>query len=596
MSELLTKEDKRTKYCGEFRESDIGQKVCVMGWVQRARDLGSLIFIDLRDRSGIVQLAFDENTPKDVFDRAFAVRSEFGLCAKGSVRMRSSVNDTIPTGKVEIAVDGLKVLSAAETPPFEIVENSNVRPELRLKHRYLDLRRPDLQSNIINRAKIARITREYFADNGFIEIETPDLIAPTPEGARDYLVPSRVHHGKFYALPQSPQLYKQLLMLSGFDRYIQIARCFRDEDLRADRQPEFTQIDLEMSFVTQDDVISMTEGFLKKLFREFKGIELELPLQRMTYAEAMERFGSDKPDLRFGFEIKNLSSVLAGCGFKVFAGAVENKGSVRGINIKGGARFSRKEIDSLTEFVKTFKAKGLAWYKNNGGEISSSYAKFLTEEENAAIVKTLEIEEGDLALIVADKNSVVFDSLGALRCEVAKRMGLIDPSVFRLLWITEFPLLEYSEEDGRYYAKHHPFTMPMEEDIPMLETEPEKVRSIAYDIVINGTEAGGGSIRIHTPDIQNKMFKALGFTQEEANSKFGFLLEAFKYGTPPHGGLAFGLDRLTAILLGIRDYDIREVIAFPKVQNASELMTKCPTLPDPKALEELAIKPTDIEE
>ena len=596
MSELLTKEDKRTKYCGEFRESDIGQKVCVMGWVQRARDLGSLIFIDLRDRSGIVQLAFDENTQKDVFDRAFAVRSEFVLCAKGSVRMRSSVNDTIPTGKVEIAVDGLKVLSAAETPPFEIVENSNVRPELRLKHRYLDLRRPDLQSNIINRAKIARITREYFADNGFIEIETPDLIAPTPEGARDYLVPSRVHHGKFYALPQSPQLYKQLLMLSGFDRYIQIARCFRDEDLRADRQPEFTQIDLEMSFVTQDDVISMTEGFLKKLFREFKGIELELPLQRMTYAEAMERFGSDKPDLRFGFEIKNLSSVLAGCGFKVFAGAVENKGSVRGINIKGGARFSRKEIDSLTEFVKTFKAKGLAWYKNNGGEISSSYAKFLTEEENAAIVKTLEIEEGDLALIVADKNSVVFDSLGALRCEVAKRMGLIDPSVFRLLWITEFPLLEYSEEDGRYYAKHHPFTMPMEEDIPMLETEPEKVRSIAYDIVINGTEAGGGSIRIHTPDIQNKMFRALGFTQEEANSKFGFLLEAFKYGTPPHGGLAFGLDRLTAILLGIRDYDIREVIAFPKVQNASELMTKCPTLPDPKALEELAIKPTDIEE
>ena len=596
MSELLTKEDKRTKYCGEFRESDIGQKVCVMGWVQRARDLGSLIFIDLRDRSGIVQLAFDENTPKDVFDRAFAVRSEFVLCAKGSVRMRSSVNDTIPTGKVEIAVDGLKVLSAAETPPFEIVENSNVRPELRLKHRYLDLRRPDLQSNIINRAKIARITREYFADNGFIEIETPDLIAPTPEGARDYLVPSRVHHGKFYALPQSPQLYKQLLMLSGFDRYIQIARCFRDEDLRADRQPEFTQIDLEMSFVTQDDVISMTEGFLKKLFREFKGIELELPLQRMTYAEAMERFGSDKPDLRFGFEIKNLSSVLAGCGFKVFAGAVENKGSVRGINIKGGARFSRKEIDSLTEFVKTFKAKGLAWYKNNAGEISSSYAKFLTEEENAAVVKTLEIEEGDLALIVADKNSIVFDSLGALRCEVAKRLGLIDPSVFRLLWITEFPLLEYSEEDGRYYAKHHPFTMPMEEDIPMLETEPEKVRSIAYDIVINGTEAGGGSIRIHTPDIQNKMFRALGFTQEEANSKFGFLLEAFKYGTPPHGGLAFGLDRLTAILLGIRDYDIREVIAFPKVQNASELMTKCPTLPDPKALEELAIKPTDIEE
>ncbi len=593
MSQLLTNEDKRTKYCGEFRESDIGNRVCAMGWVQRARDLGSLIFIDLRDRSGIVQLAFDDSTARDVFDMAFSVRSEYVVCAKGVVRMRSSVNDTIPTGHIEIAVDELKILSSAQTPPFEIVENSNVRPELRLRHRYLDLRRPDLQGNIINRAKIARIAREYFADNGFVEIETPNLIAPTPEGARDYLVPSRVHHGKFYALPQSPQLYKQLLMLSGFDRYVQIARCFRDEDLRADRQPEFTQIDLEMSFVTQDDVISMTEGFLKKVFKEFKGIDLELPLQRMTYEEAMNRFGSDKPDLRFGFEIKDLSSVLAGCGFKVFAGAIENKGSVRGINIKGGARFSRKEIDSLTEFAKTFKAKGLAWYKNNGGEISSSYAKFLTEEENAAVLKLLEVEEGDLVLIVADKNSIVLDSLGALRCEVAKKMGLIDPSVYKLLWVTEFPLLEYSEEDGRYYAKHHPFTMPMAEDIELLESSPEKVRSIAYDIVINGTEAGGGSIRIHTSDIQNKMFKALGFTEEDANAKFGFLLEAFKYGTPPHGGLAFGLDRLTALLLGIDD--IRDVIAFPKVQNASELMTKCPTFADPKALDELAIAVTDEE-
>ena len=593
MSQLLTNEDKRTKYCGEFRESDIGNRVCAMGWVQRARDLGSLIFIDLRDRSGIVQLAFDDGTARDVFDMAFSVRSEYVVCAKGVVRMRSSVNDTIPTGHIEIAVDELKILSSAQTPPFEIVENSNVRPELRLRHRYLDLRRPDLQGNIINRAKIARIAREYFADNGFVEIETPNLIAPTPEGARDYLVPSRVHHGKFYALPQSPQLYKQLLMLSGFDRYVQIARCFRDEDLRADRQPEFTQIDLEMSFVTQDDVISMTEGFLKKVFKEFKGIDLELPLQRMTYEEAMNRFGSDKPDLRFGFEIKDLSSVLAGCGFKVFAGAIENKGSVRGINIKGGARFSRKEIDSLTEFAKTFKAKGLAWYKNNGGEISSSYAKFLTEEENAAVLKLLEVEEGDLVLIVADKNSIVLDSLGALRCEVAKKMGLIDPSVYKLLWVTEFPLLEYSEEDGRYYAKHHPFTMPMAEDIELLESSPEKVRSIAYDIVINGTEAGGGSIRIHTSDIQNKMFKALGFTEEDANAKFGFLLEAFKYGTPPHGGLAFGLDRLTALLLGIDD--IRDVIAFPKVQNASELMTKCPTFADPKALDELAIAVTDEE-
>jgi len=594
MSQLLTNQDKRTKYCGEFRESDVGTRACVMGWVQKARDLGSLIFIDLRDRTGIVQLAFDDNTARDVFDLAFTARSEYVLCAKGVVRERSSVNDTIPTGHVEIAVDELKVLSVSQTPPFEIVENSNVKPELRLKHRYLDLRRPDLQQNIIDRAKIARIAREYYADQGFVEIETPNLIAPTPEGARDYLVPSRVHHGKFYALPQSPQLYKQLLMLSGFDRYIQIARCFRDEDLRADRQPEFTQIDLEMSFVTQDDVIGVTEGFLQKVFKEFKGIDLQLPLQRMTYEEAMNRFGSDKPDLRFGFEIKDLSEVLAGCGFKVFAGAIENKGSVRGINIKGGAKFSRKEIDSLTEFVKTFRAKGLAWYKNNGGEISSSYAKFLTDEENAAVVKTLEIEEGDLGLIVADKNSVVFDSLGALRCEVAKRMGLVNPTEYKLLWITEFPLFEYSEEDGRYYAKHHPFTMPFAEDIEYLESDPGRVRSIAYDIVINGTEAGGGSIRIHTPEIQNKMFRALGFSEEEANEKFGFLLEAFKYGTPPHGGLAFGLDRLVTLLLGLED--IRDVIAFPKVQNASELMTKCPTPADPKALEELAIAVKEIEE
>ncbi len=594
MSQLLNKEDKRTKYCGEFRDADIGSYVCVMGWAQRTRDLGKLIFIDLRDREGIVQLAFDSDTPKEVFDLAFTVRAEYVLCAKGRVRLRSSINDTLPTGRVEIAVEEMKILSVAQTPPFEIVENSTVRPELRLKHRYLDLRRPDLQKNIIARAKIASIAREYFAEKGFIEIETPDLIAPTPEGARDYLVPSRVHHGKFYALPQSPQLYKQLLMLAGFDRYIQLARCFRDEDLRADRQPEFTQIDLEMSFVTQDDVISVTEGFLKKLFAEFKGIELSLPLPRMTYEEAMNRFGSDKPDLRFGFELHDLSPLVMDCGFKVFAGAVAAGGSVRGINIKGGAKFSRKEIDSLTEFAKTYRAKGLAWYKKSGGETSSSYAKFLTEDENAAIVGELGIEEGDLALIVADKNSVVFDSLGALRCEVARRMGLVKPEDYRLLWVTEFPLLEYSEEDGRYYAKHHPFTMPMEEDLDKLEEAPEKVRSVAYDIVINGTEAGGGSIRIHTPDIQNRMFRALGLSEEEAQEKFGFLLEAFRYGTPPHGGLAFGFDRLTALLLGLED--IRDVIAFPKVQNASEPMTKSPALPDPKALEELAIAVTETEE
>lgn len=588
MAELLNQTDKRTKYCGEFGVEDIGKEVCVMGWAQRQRDLGSLIFIDLRDRTGLLQLAFDEATDRAVFDTAFGVRAEYVLCAKGTVRRRDSVNPAIPTGEVEIAVRELKVLSVAQTPPFAIEENSGVRPELRLKHRYLDLRRPDLQRNLLMRSRIAGIARSYFAEQGFIDLETPCLIKPTPEGARDYLVPSRVHNGKFYALPQSPQLYKQLLMLSGFDRYFQMARCFRDEDLRADRQPEFTQIDLEMSFVTQDDVLCVVEGFLKRLFRECKGIDLELPLQRMTYAEAMERFGSDKPDLRFGMELHDLSALLKNTGFKVFAGALQAGGSVRGINVKGGAhKFSRKEIDGLTEFVKAYRAKGLCWMKNVGGEISSSYAKFLTPEENAAIEKTLDFAEGDLLLIAADRSQIVFDTLGALRCECARRMGLIDRSVYKLLWITEFPLLEYSEEDGRYYAKHHPFTMPMEEDIPLLETAPEKVRSIAYDIVINGTEAGGGSIRIHTPDIQEKMFRALGMQEDEVQDKFGFLLEAFRYGTPPHGGLAFGFDRLCALMLGVDD--IREVIAFPKVQNASELMTKCPSKQSPKDLAELGI-------
>ena len=594
MAELLNSTDRRTKYCGEFRESDIGTRVCVMGWVQRQRDLGSLIFIDLRDRTGIVQLAFDEATEKSIFDTAFGIRSEYVLCAKGTVRRRSSVNTNIPTGLVEIAVDELKVLSGAQTPPFAIEENSDVKPELRLKHRYLDLRRPDLQRNLMARSKISGIARRYFEEQGFLDIETPCLIKPTPEGARDYLVPSRVHPGKFYALPQSPQLYKQLLMLSGFDRYFQIARCFRDEDLRADRQPEFTQIDLEMSFITQDVIIEVVEGFLKRLFKEFKGMDITLPLQRMTYAEAMDRFGSDKPDLRFSMELKNLTEIARGCSFKVFAGAVENGGSVRGINVKGGGKFSRKEIDSLTEYVRSYKAKGLAWLKKNNGEVSSSYAKFLSPEENAAIEAALGLEDGDLLLIVADRNGVVYDSLGALRCECARRMGLIRKGDYKMLWITEFPLLEYSEEDGRYYAKHHPFTMPMEEDLPFLETEPEKVRSIAYDIVINGTEAGGGSIRIHTPDIQTRMFHALGMTDEESQTKFGFLLDAFRYGTPPHGGLAFGLDRLVTLMLELDD--IRDVIAFPKVQNASELMTMCPALPDEKALDELSIAVTKTEE
>ena len=596
MAELLGKNDKRTKYCGEFSAKDIGQRACVMGWVQRQRDLGKLIFIDLRDRTGIVQLAFDSETDKEVFDKAFGVRAEYVLCAKGEVRARGegAVNKDRATGEIEICVDELKVLSVSQTPPFEIVENSNVKTELRLKHRYLDLRRPDMMNNILMRSRIAKIVRDYYAENGFVEIETPNLIKPTPEGARDYLVPSRVHPGKFYALPQSPQLYKQILMLSGFDRYIQLARCYRDEDLRADRQPEFTQIDLEMSFVTEDDVIAMNEGFLKRVFKEFLGKDIETPVQRMTYAEAMERFGSDKPDLRFGFELKNLSELVKDCSFRVFKGAVDMGGSVRGINVKGGAsRFSRKEIDALGEFVKTYRAKGLAWAKNADGEISSSYAKFLTDDENKAIFEALDFEKGDLVFIVADKDNVVFDSLGALRCEVAKRMGLCDPMDFKLLWVTEFPLFEYDEEEGRYYAKHHPFTSPMDEDIPLMDTYPSKVRAKAYDMVINGMEAGGGSIRIHSPEIQWKMFDILGLTKEEAEEKFGFLLEAFKYGTPPHGGLAFGFDRLCTLLLGLDD--IRDVIAFPKVQNATELMTDCPNVPEGKALEELKIK-VDVED
>jgi len=597
MAELLTAKDKRTHYCGELSAKNIGAEVCVMGWAQKQRDLGALIFIDLRDRTGIVQLAFDDKTDKSAFDAAFGVRAEFVLCAKGTVRARSegAVNKTIPTGEIEIAVSELRILSASETPPFEIVANSNVNAELRLRHRYLDLRRPDMQSNIIARSKITKIARDYYADNGFVDIETPNLCKPTPEGARDYLIPSRVHKGKFYALPQSPQLYKQLLMVSGFDRYFQIARCYRDEDLRADRQPEFTQIDTEMSFVTADDVMKMHEGFLKKLLREFAGVNVEEDFIRMPYAEAMNRFGSDKPDIRFGFELCDLSALLADCGFKVFAGAIADGGSVRAINVKGGAKFSRKEIDSLVEFVKSYRAKGLAWLKwSENGDISSSYAKFLTDAENDAIKSAVGAEAGDLILIVADKNKVVFDSLGALRCECAKRLGLLDPFDFKFLWVTEFPLLEYSEEDGRYYAMHHPFTSPMDEDLEYIDSDPGRVRAKAYDIVLNGTELGGGSVRIHDAKIQSKMFSVLGLSEEEAKEKFGYLLEAFKYGVPPHGGLAFGLDRLVTLMLGLED--IRDVIAFPKVQNASELMTRCPSEPDGKALEELGIAIVATEE
>ena len=597
MAQFLNATDKRTAYCAELSEKNVGERVCVMGWAQRQRDLGALIFIDLRDRTGIVQLAFDDKTAPELFKAAFSVRSEFVLCAKGVVRPRGegAINKNIPTGMIEIAVDEMKILAAAQTPPFEIVENSNVNAELRLKHRYLDLRRPDMQRNIIARSKISKIARDYYAANGFIDIETPNLCKPTPEGARDYLVPSRVHQGKFYALPQSPQLYKQLLMVSGYDRYFQIARCFRDEDLRADRQPEFTQIDTEMSFVTADDVMKMHEGFIKYLFKEYFGKELDYDFVRMPYAEAMERFGSDKPDVRFGFELNNISDIVKNSEFKVFSGTVEAGGSVRAINVKGGARFSRKEIDSLTEVAKTYKARGMAWLKWAAtGEISSSYAKFLTEEENEAIKAAMGAEPGDLILIIADKNKVVFDSLGALRCECAKRLGLLDPMDFKFLWVTEFPLLEYSEEDGRFYAMHHPFTAPMDEDLQYIDSDPGRVRAKAYDIVLNGTELGGGSVRIHDGEIQSKMFSVLGMTEEEANNKFGYLLEAFKYGVPPHGGLAFGFDRLVTLLLGLED--IRDVIAFPKVQNASELMTKCPSEPDPKALGELGIAIVATEE
>ncbi len=590
MGNLLTANDKRTHMCGELNMNDVGREVCVMGWVQKQRDLGALIFIDLRDRTGIVQLAFDDGTDRAIFDEAFGIRSEYVLCAKGTVRRRGegAINKNLPTGEVEIFVTELKILSVAQTTPFEIVEDSRVNAELRLKHRYLDLRRPDMQSRIIARSRISKIVRDYYAENGFIDIETPNLCKPTPEGARDYLVPSRVHKGKFYALPQSPQIYKQLLMVAGFDRYIQLARCFRDEDLRADRQPEFTQIDTEMSFVTADDVMKMHEGFLKRLMKDFFGKEMEEDFIRMPWIEAMNRFGSDKPDIRFGYELTDLSDTLRTCGFKVFAGAIENGGSVRGINVKGGARFSRKEIDSLVEFVKTYGAKGLAWLKwAETGDVSSSYAKFLTDEENEAVKTAMGAEQGDLVLIVADKNKVVYDALGALRCECAKRMGILDPMDFKFLWVTEFPLLEYSEEDGRFYAMHHPFTAPMDEDLQYLDTDPGRVRAKAYDIVLNGTELGGGSIRIHDGAVQSKMFDVLGLSKEEADLKFGYLLDAFKYGVPPHGGLAFGFDRLVTLILGLED--IRDVIAFPKVQNASELMTKCPSEPDPKALEELAL-------
>ena len=583
----------RTCYCGQVTEAMIGQTVNLYGWVQRQRDLGGLIFIDLRDRSGLIQLQFDESVNKEAFDVAFGIRSEYVLKATGTVAKRGgAVNTELATGALEILVDTVEVLAKAKTTPFEILENSDVKEELRLKYRYLDLRRADLSRSIMFRHKVAKYARDYFDDNGFLEIETPILNKSTPEGARDYLVPSRVHSGCFYALPQSPQLYKQLLMISGFDRYMQIAKCFRDEDLRADRQPEFTQIDLEMSFVDEDTVISINEGFLAGVFKKLLGVEVKTPFLRMEYKEAMERFGSDKPDTRFGFELKNVSEFAEGCGFGVFENAVKNGGSVRGINIKGHAdKITRKTVDALTLFVKDYGAKGLAFARWIEEAPTCSFAKFMNEEKLQGIYDALDFEKGDVILIVADEDKVVFDSLGALRCEVAKRLDILDPSTYNFLWITHFPLFEYSKEEGRYMAMHHPFTAPCGEDMHLLESNPYAMRARAYDIVLNGYELGGGSIRIHTPELQEKMFAALGLGEEEAREKFGFLMDAFTFGAPPHGGMAYGLDRL--VMLMQQKANIKEVIAFPKVQNASEPMSGCPDTVDPRQLAELHIACTE---
>ena len=587
---------KRTNYCGDLRISDAGKTVSVCGWVQRQRDLGGLIFVDLRDRTGLVQLSFDDSTDKAIFEKASTLRGEYVIAATGLVREREAKTNKIATGDIEIYVTELRLLAKADTPPFEIVENSKANDMLRLKYRYLDLRRPDMQHAIATRHKITKIARDYFDENGFLEIETPVLTKSTPEGARDYLVPSRVHPGKFYALPQSPQQYKQLLMLSGFDRYFQIARCFRDEDLRADRQPEFTQIDLEMSFINEDDIMSIQEGFMKRVFKEVLDVDVQTPFLRMPWQEAMDRFGSDKPDMRFGFELKDISDLVKDCGFGVFSGPVAEGGSVRLINIEGGAAaFPRKKIDKLGDFAKTYHAKGLAWARLHEGAMTSSYAKFLTEEENAAILERAGAKDGDLVLIVGDaKNEVVWAALGALRCEVAKQMNLIDPADFKFLWVTEFPMFEYSEEEGRYQAMHHPFTAPMVEDEDKILTDKANCRARAYDIVLNGTELGGGSIRINTPEMQEKAFQALGISDEDIQERFGHLVNAFKFGAPPHGGLAYGLDRLCMLMASAPS--IRDVIAFPKVQNASDLMMSCPDVVDQKQLDDLFIACTKIEE
>lgn len=582
---------RRTIMCGELRPEHNGEEVVLMGWVQRERNLGSIIFMDLRDTTGIAQIVFDNIISSEIFNKAEKIRSEFVLAVRGKVRIRQSINKEIPTGEVEVLVDELKILDEAETTPIYIKDDDNVSETMRLKYRYLDLRKPSMQEKLKLRAKTAKVVRDFLDENNFIEVETPMLTKPTPEGARDYLVPSRVNPGEFYALPQSPQLMKQLLMVSGMDRYYQIVKCFRDEDLRANRQPEFTQIDIEMSFVDVEDIISINEKLLYKLFKELKGIEIDLPIKRITYEEAMERYGVDKPDLRFGFELKDISDLVKNCGFKVFSGAVENNGAVRGINVKGyGDSFTRKDITALEDYAKTYGAKGLAWAKITEEGITSPIAKFFSEEEFTSILERMEGEKGDLILFVADKKSVVFDSLGNLRNEVARKLNIIDPNDMKLVWVTEFPLFEFDEEENRFVAKHHPFTHPMEEDIELLESHPEKVRAKAYDIVINGDEMGGGSIRINNSDLQKRMFSALGFTEEEAWDKFGFLLEAFKYGTPPHGGIAYGFDRL--IMLLSNTLNIRDVIAFPKTQSATCLMTNAPTDVSEKQLQEVHIQLT----
>ena len=581
---------KRTHRCTEISTANIGETVTLMGWVQKSRNKGGIIFVDLRDRSGIVQLIF-ENGSIDAkgFEKATKLRSEFVIAVTGVIEARSgAVNNNLKTGEIEVRANGLRILAEAETPPFPIEENSKTKEDLRLKYRFLDLRRPDIQRNLMMRSQVTTLTRQFMANEGFLEIETPMLTKSTPEGARDYLVPSRIHPGNFYALPQSPQLFKQLLMCSGYDRYIQIARCFRDEDLRADRQPEFTQIDMELSFVDVDDVIDVNERLLAYLFKQVLDVDVKLPIQRMTWQDAMDRFGSDKPDLRFGMELQNVSEVVRGCEFAVFKNALEAGGTVRGINAKGQGSMPRKKIDKLVEFAKDYGAKGLAYIAiHEDGTVKSSFAKFMTEDEMNRLVEAMDGQAGDLLLFAADKNKVVWDVLGALRLELARQMNLLDSSEYRFVWITEFPLLEWSDEENRFKAMHHPFTMPMEEDLQYIDSDPGRVRAKAYDIVLNGTEIGGGSVRIHQDDIQEKMFEVLGFTKEKAYEQFGFLLTAFKYGVPPHAGLAYGLDRL--VMLMAKQESIRDVIAFPKVKDASCLMTEAPNLVDEKQLEELGI-------